>query len=382
MTSRRGVTVAIACGLVAHLAIALWNGLAGPSFGAEVDARTFHRYATQVAQHIQPPEAHLAPFSYAHALGLVYRVTGESLLIGSLLSCAAWLASALLLRAVMDLLEADQLAQVAGLLVFGLVPSSVLWNSVTLREPYQLLSVNLSLFAALRIVIAHDRRYWLVFPGVIILGTYLHAVIAVFAVFIAASTLFMELWRPLRPAGRVALVVAVPAAIVVAAIALFTMLRYDLTSGPWAALERFLASGMYPARSNYRDTSTVGGMVGLLLFIPKSFFQYLFEPMPWNVNAPIDAGYVVENLLRALLIGGMLMSIVRLKGAPRTHVVLIALSYFCIETLWSLGTLNWGTSARHHLPAGGVLIAGATAYSSRSSLARQLTGRTPQRRRA
>jgi hypothetical protein len=383
LTSERRVTWAIVCGLTAHLAIALWNGLAGPSFGAEADAQTFHRYAIQVARHVEPPESALAVYSYAHALGLVYRITGESLLIGSLLSCAGWLAAALLLRGMMRLLHADAAAQVAGLLIFGLLPSTVLWNSVTLREPYQLLGVNLALYGALRIVVARDRRQWLLIVAAIVVGAYLHAVIAMFAVFIAAVTIFLELWDQLKPAGRVALVIGVSLLSALAAIVLFRVVfEYDLKSGPQEALENFLLKGMYPARTNYRDSWAVGGVVGLALFIPVSLAQYLFEPMPWHVNAPIDAGYVFENIIRALLIGAMLFSVVRLNGARRRHVAVIAVSYFFIETLWSMGTLNWGTSARHHLPAGGVLIAGATAYSSRWRTVRASTAPAPQRLRA
>ena len=366
MTGERWVLRTIWLGFAAHLGIALWNGLAGPSFGAEVDAQTFHRYAAQVARYQQPPEGSLAVYSYAHALGLVYRVTGVSLLVGSLLSCLAWLASAFLVRSMMRLLRADTTAQCAALLVFGLMPSTVLWNSVTLREPYQLLCVNLAMFASLRILVARDYRCWLLLIAAIVFGTYLHAVVAVFGVFVAALTLFLELWRPLGVAGRIALVVVISLAVIAVAIVLFrTVFMYDLKSGPQTALENFLLKGMYPARTNYRETTSIGGMLGLAMFVPVSLFQYLFEPMPSSVNAPIDAGYVLENVLRAIMIGSMLSAVLRTSGLERRNVVVVLLSYFCIETLWSMGTLNWGTSARHHLPAAGLLALGASAYSAR-----------------
>ena len=32
------------------------------------------------------------------------------------------------------------------------------------------------------------------------------------------------------------------------------------------------------------------------------------------------------------------------------------ISYLALESIWSLGTINWGSSIRHHLPSYGILL--------------------------
>ena len=42
-------------------------------------------------------------------------------------------------------------------------------------------------------------------------------------------------------------------------------------------------------------------------------------------------------------------------------LLFILIAYFALETIWSLGTVNWGTASRHHIPATGILLAAAFA---------------------
>ena len=370
MIARGLVIKMIWLGLALRIVIACWNGLAGPSFGANADAATYHRHAVNFARDTAPPDTNFAAYTYPYLLGLVYRVTGESVLVGSLLSCVAWLASALVLLAMMQLLRVPVMVQAAGMAVYAVLPSSVIWTSVTLREPYQLLCVNLAMYSALRVILVRDARYWAGLIAAAIMAAYLHAVVAAFALFVIALTILVLLWRaPLTPAVRLAILAVTAAAVVALVVTLFgAVFRYDLKDGPLSAVENYLEKGMYPARSNYRISATIGSWLGLLLFVPLSILQYLFEPMPWNINAWIDAGYVAENIVRAIMIGAMIAALLRLRGEQRLQVAVMFTAYLCLESLWAIGTLNWGTAARHHLPAAGILVAGAAAYASASSL--------------
>jgi hypothetical protein len=49
-------------------------------------------------------------------------------------------------------------------------------------------------------------------------------------------------------------------------------------------------------------------------------------------------------------------------------VLFVFLSYLVIETIWSLGTVNWGTAIRHHLPSIGLLVVVAFAYSANKAV--------------
>lgn len=365
MTTARWATYAIGLGLALRIAVACWNGLAGPSFGADADAIHYHKFAVAIARGETWPAVVPPGFLFARALGLVYRVTGESLLVGSLISCGVWLASAVVLLASMRLLAAAATHQVAGLAVYSVLPSSVVWTSVTMREPYQLLCVNLILFAALKILVGRSRAYWFILLPLVGLAALLHAGMFVVGALVVAGVLCVEIWRaPLRPAVRNGMVAGAAAALALIGFAIFTRVsHYDLSGGPTAAMARLAEGGLwFPARTAYRDAVAVNPF----LFAPVWLFQYLFEPMPWRMSAPIDLVFAGENLLRATLIAMMIMAVWRVRGRGRTHVLLAFLSYLSLEALWSLGTFNWGTAARHHIPATGLLLAGALAYSGKA----------------
>ena len=374
MRGSPGVNAAIAAGVLLRVGIAGWNGLAGPSFGATADARNFHLFATAVAEGRSAPGADLTAFSYAYALGAVYRVFGPSLLLGSLLSCAAWLASALLLLASLRLLRASRDAQVVALLIYAVLPSSVLWTSVTLREPYQLLSVNLCLWGVLLVVNGDiDARNpgrstkslgWGVLAAGSLLGAMLHGTLLISSAFISGYLVAREMWRllpsrSLRVALASAAIILVP---VIGALWFSAMYpNYDFTGGPAAAMERHLRLGMLqPSRTLYVENPAVPNSAALVSVIPAALFRYLFEPMPWKMNRWVDAGFLAENLIRAALIALVAIGVWRLRGGQRQYVVLLLAWYLTIETVWAVGTFNWGTAARHHVPTIGLLLTMAT----------------------
>ena len=52
-------------------------------------------------------------------------------------------------------------------------------------------------------------------------------------------------------------------------------------------------------------------------------------------------------------------------GKNKASILFIFLVYLLLEFLWALGTVNWGTASRHHLPSLGLLVI-ASAYSFKS----------------
>lgn len=366
MMASKGVTAAIVLGLVLRVGVSLWNGLAGPSLGANADARNFHQFAVAVSEGRSAPGADLTAFSYAYALGEVYKVFGASLLLGSLLSCAAWLASALVLRSSLRLQQVSSAAQFAGLMVYALLPSSVLWTSVTLREPYQLLCVNVMMHAALRILTRPSFGPFLWLLAGAVFGALLHGTLLVFAAAVIGTLLMVGLSRLGRSRlARLSLVGGTTLVLIVTAAVAFQWAypRYDFSGGPAAALQKHLETGMVLAsRTAYIHDPTVRGNADLVWLVPTGFAKYLFEPMPWRITRWLDLGFIAENLLRALLIGLAVAALWRLQGVERQRVAMVLIWYLTIEFVWSVGTFNWGTAARHHIPATGLLLAAAFAY--------------------
>jgi hypothetical protein len=116
------------------------------------------------------------------------------------------------------------------------------------------------------------------------------------------------------------------------------------------------------ARAQYIDKAEIKSMTELFFQLPVIFFQYLFEPMPWRVSALADIPLVFENIFRAWLIWYALLGFIRLPSQGRGPVRFIFLSYLGMEGIWSLGTINWGTAMRHHLPSLGMLVLAAIPY--------------------
>lgn len=367
MNHGRWAALAIAVGLVLRVGVACWNGLAGPSYGAEADARRYHEFAVKVARGEPEPTNRPHGFVYSRALGQVYRVTGESLLVGSLLSCIAWLGSALALLTVMHQLDVSPSRMAAGMTIYALLPTSVIWTAITMREAYQLLFVNLSVVAAVKIL--HSPRLWLwpVLLALVAAGAVFHAVILVGGVLLVSAVLGIEIWRmPRSAASRYWMLASTVVVLAVAGFVVFgSLYRYNFVGGPTAFIDRLTQGGLwYSARTVYRVQSAVDPLV----FGPLWLAQYLFEPMPWRAYAVIDWAFAAENFVRLVLIGMTLRTLWHCRGRERTHVALLFLLYLAVESMWSVGTFNWGTAARHHIPTLGLLVAGAVAYSHRDSM--------------
>jgi hypothetical protein len=361
------VRYAIWLGFLLRLLVAVWNGFFGPSFGAESDALHFHQVAANYAADVDHQPFAIS-FMYSYILGTIYFLTTDSLFLGSVLSCLAWLVSAHVLMWTMRLLSLGRGDRFKAMLVFALLPSSILWTSVTLREAYQLLFVNLTIYASLKVHLKKSASYWMLLFLAAAVGSMFHGAIFVFGVFVIAATLFWILLRQ-RRAWVLASLVVVPFAVgvLVYGFALFrTVYTYQFGDGLASAVERYQRAGlMIDARTHYIDDVSIDGTMGLLQFLPVTLFRYLFEPMPWRMSSPVDVAFALENLLRAALIWRVVTGLWRAKPQQRKPVMLIFACYIVLETIWALGTINWGTAARHHISSLGLLVLAAFAFSRR-----------------
>lgn len=356
-------------GLVLRVGVSFWNGFFGPSLGAEQDATGLHVLAVDLVTG-QSTLQYQVTLSYAYFLAFLYWLVGPSAFVGGLVSCVAWSISADLLRRSMRLLHASVSAQMLAMLTYALFPSSVLWTSVTMREPYQLLLVNFLTYCALQIGVAHSRRHWLMMPPAVACGVTLHAALVAWGAMTATATalwamLNRRVWR--RPVQLLVTSAVIIAAVVTARTAFSTVFSYPLENGLAAAVESYQRGGLViGARTNYRREVSIESTEALVRFVPVSLLQYLFEPMPWRVSAPGDMPILLENLLRLLL---LLQAIyfVFASGAQRRALVFLLGVFVALETTWSLGTFNWGTATRHHLPSLGLLVLAAFAGARRSA---------------
>lgn len=349
-------------GFAARICIAMWNGFWGPSFGSELDPMSFHESAADLANNMSLDSVGIGSIYVLYLAGVYWLIT-DSLFLGSLLSCFAWLGSALVLARCLRLLNGQRSHQQFLMVWYCFLPSSIMWTAVTLREPYQLLFINLAALASLHIVAGSGRRYWALFAAASIGAGILHgALLASMAISTAALLLLLSYRKrgyvlSLKSFG-LALLSCMTLAV---GVAVFNEYSYGASENLVASIEQY-QEGLVEleARSNYKEPVPLDGILNFLLSVSVGFFQYLTEPYPWRVAALVDAITLSENVLRLILIFYGVRMLVR---GPRTSVrplyLWALLTMLATELIWSVGTVNWGTALRHHLPSMGLLLLAA-----------------------
>lgn len=299
-------------------------------------------------------------YAYAYVLGLVYGVTGPHEIVGYLGSALAWAGAALALDAMLRLLRAAPSARVAALLIFALTPSSIYFGSVIMRDVYELLFITLMMLAALRIYVErdYDAAVPMVLAGAAL--TLLHKGLMPWSVIAAVSVLACVLAMHRERVAKQALVAVLVLAFSAFATAMFMRFGYDLSEGVTAAV------GSY--RDNVQESTprtlfqlldqfaASGGLIGILV----GLVQYMLEPVPWHVEGLGDLIVMVENAVRLVLIGMAVWAVI-VDRQRRVPILLLLFVYCCLEGIWSLGTVAWGTAIRHHLTGSALLLVAAFA---------------------
>jgi hypothetical protein len=369
----RTVTGILWLGFYLRTCVAAWNGFIAPSVGAAADASTFqmiavlHSYNLDVDKSGMDSASIYYPFVigwiYPYVLGAFYAFTTPSLFLGSFLSVVMWTASAFILVRTMRLLSFDKTSQFTVMLIYALLPSSILHTCITLREPYQLFFVNLAVYAALKIYMNKSIVCWpVLFCAAIGMGT-LHHALCVFGAYLVVAALLMFSLR-YRQSGskisvlRLTFVVPLVVCIVIYGISYFQLYSYGNSGGDWPTKIEGFQQGMIGlgARSNYKSSVDIDSGIALLYYVPVNLFQYFFEPMPWRISNSFDVIVMLENILRAWLLLKVWKRLRSVSVQGKSPVLFVFISYLILEIIWSLGTVSWGNAVRHHIPSVGLLL--------------------------
>lgn len=359
------LAVAFVSVLLGHSAVAFVNAYHHTVVGADRDAIRFYRNAVL---HVQENNTTWELFqnagaTYEQVLATVFRITGTtSLFLAEQLSCLAVVFACAVLIRLTHALEQDR-HPAFTVLVFGMLPSSLVLCSVTLREAFQSLLTLLLADGALRL---RER------PGigrlayVCVIGTLLAAthhglaVFALFGVVLSVTFAYRHRARRYRHLRRIAAVAVVGALIAVALSgprfigALGAVQSGEILEEVSSFRERVPVAD---ARTNYSVSVDASSFLSLAISMPAVFFYYLFAPFPWQVQTVGDLLACGEGILRLLLIYFSLRAWRASVGEQRKRLLFMIALFAFAEALWSLGTVNWGTAVRHHLPAYGLLVA-------------------------
>jgi len=367
------LTLAIGFVLLLHHFMAIINTYFFTFPGAEPDPVNFHRDAMVWAKGGKWLFSVGANF-YAQLLGIFYRIFEPSQLFGEELSVLAFLLSCFVLIKIIKLLNISKYTMWL-LLIYGLLPTNLIFCSKILRESYQILFFMLSVYWGLRFHLkpAKGAMIFCVFSA-LIMGLFQRALI-LYALFLVP---LLFLWFPQQISGSLSykwsfskrrlITVSLLLVLIIGALISGIQLKVGglepveaFLSGEWlkyAEVYRVRAiegSASY-ARAIYGITLDVSSPISLMKSVWLIYIYYLYAPFPWQVTNWLDVYGATESLIRFALIFFSILFWFRAEGIQRGIWGLLLIIYFSLTFLWAMGTVNYGTSIRHHVLTNWIII--------------------------
>jgi hypothetical protein len=351
-------------GFLVRLANAFYGGFIGKAIGSDADSYSFHFRAVNKwydvgsgkYDSIFRNDSFILDGSifYSKILELIYNIILPHIFVGSLLSCVVWYFSVKILMKVFYILGLTKINQSKILLIYSFLPSSIIFCSITLREPFQLFFVNYLALLFLKIIFLKKdiiKNTFLVFVSCYLLSS-LHYSFLFSSIIMLLILTFHYFYEHLK--SRIAIfsliIISVIISINVFNSVFSMMYEHEITE----AITRFNeGSSNADTRALYRGVTNISSLTDLFLFIPYSFFQYMLEPLPTRISSIFDLILFFENLFKMFLLLKGLYSLN--KYYLFKPQIIIIIYFLIIELIWSSGTTNWGTAARHHIPAFGIL---------------------------
>ncbi len=362
------VLATVYCIVIVRHILAVYGSYISPLKATESDALVFHKAAAELAGSGEYFVGIGADF-YENFLGGVYALFGTSRLLGSETSILAFTLAVLFFYAIIVRLGQQRYA-IPLMLLYSMLPMTLIVTSTTLREAWQVLFFMGSVYWGLRYRDDDSYRSFAMMTVCALAMALFHKALILYTVILIAG---FYLWpRDAQSAtavrwGRTAAVASVFLIIVVSGfwvIAEFVGADYggDVVSAVIRGdLLGYIANyheilNAQAGRAGYEvllDTSSWGRLIqtGSLVYL-----QYLFSPLPWQVENLADAYAFFEAVMRALLL--MLSTYVSLRALRerRYDALLLLCLYLSMTALWSIGTANYGQAMRHHLLTNWILL--------------------------
>jgi hypothetical protein len=341
-----------------HHAVAFLNAYVGGVIGTEGDARTFHLFGMTAASSGLEGGGWANPrIAYTNFLGFFYRAFGTSFILGNELSILAFTLSCIVLVKLVSLLDLGRF-RVGIILFFGLLPSSVIFRSVTLRESWQALFFLLSVYLAIRLC---KRPGILIFSFMLMSAScmaLLHRGLKGYAAYLILTSVCWVIFSRKKGVGWERPIRFLFAGLIVACVIMLTQkMGWYMNVGQ--GLEESMDFRRFAATIHGRTTYGVvlheSSVLGLVKTIPTIFVQYMFAPFPWQVGNVKDIYALLESMLRFVLLFFAVSTWRRSSGEVRSYYGFLLIVVLGLELMWALGTINWGTAMRHHVTGHSVI---------------------------
>ncbi|WP_337827626.1 hypothetical protein [Pseudonocardia sp. TMWB2A] len=325
----------------------------------ELDAQGMYYMMRDAVRSGRPIEYSYGVDFHVNSTAKFLDFVGDDIFWACFLPAFYWLAGAIFFLKSLELLKPSTRDRMAIVLLYALLPGCFYFTSIPLRESMQLMGVNIAVWGAMQVVVRSNPLGWLFLLAGSVVAALLHGVLAIvgLALVVGTFTLVPMIRNQKLTGPRQFLVLVMVIILMPFAFSGLKLVGYNVEDGALDAAAQYQAGGLSEeARSNYKQTDAAGGVVANTVLVPVSLIQYLVEPMPWRIGTASDLYLFMENMLRllCLFIGVRIWQ--KSKGRECYLQGGLVIIYLFHETIWALGTVNWGTAMRHHVPITGVQL--------------------------
>ena len=367
--------------------------------GSQGDADRFHNCGAVIAGYFRSERIlkdchhYYYPFDeifsefYVQILRFMYTYVGDIKFFGNLLSTILWLLAAIVLLKILKKLNINKKFIFIAIVLFSFFPSNVFLTSITLRESLQLLLINLSILNTIKLLT--ERKIKNLFFLIITLSflNLFHHQFIYFA-FAFSITIALFIYLKIRVYSKLILLLT--------SIFLLFFFQFDFSETSMSLLETIYSyrtgsiggsvqsinihhPEFHPKNMNYSeiaysraqyffsdDKSVLINIVfqtrdSIFKFIaydlPYLFFLYHLEPLIFVRNLIFyDYLIIIENFIRVILIILAVANLFFIKKPEKSLFFSLLVLFFCIESMFAVGTTNWGTAARHHIVTSGLIV--------------------------
>lgn len=345
-TKKTGLVVLFLCvSLLARFSLSILNAYFGPLPGADVDAVDFIMLAsTDFTLLNVGTEVYLA------ILGIVFNLLEKSTLIGSLMSVVVVIPYLVIVCGIVEKYGTRPDIKIIFLIILTLLPSTLLFHSVSLREAYMVSGLAIFVYAGFKIIEFGPKTAYvtLAILGFALFG-WLHKgtfIISIFNVIFLALICFKR--NKVLGILLIFLIVLAASSIsfssfggrgfeVIAAITDGSILDY--TKNYRSFSETLAAKTTY-----YIDYNT-----NPIYFISSAITQYIFMPFPGQIFGLFGLYISLERVLTFAMIVVLLRNWSgSINGIEKRKLKFLIGLFIISSFIWGVGTSNYGTGMRHH----------------------------------
>lgn len=357
-----------------HQVIAVVNIYIFTLPGAEGDPLKFYYFAKNWAIDGKFTLAVGTKF-YTQFLGMFFRIFGPSKLLGEELSILFFLFSCIILIKIIKLIDIKEYT-IPILLIYGLLPTNLIFCSKILRESYQLYFFMASIYWGLRFKLESSKNALMFcIVSALLMGLFQKALITYVLILIPLLLLWpiqtgfdeftgKKNFQKRKIINIVFMLIAVFGIIIMGiwyGVGDMDAARSFLTGNgfQYAAKyrEKLILATSYYARANYGILLNTSSPIELVKSALHIYIYYMFMPFPWQISNWLDVYGCFEAIMRIVFILFSILLFVKEKNKTnRSIYVLLLFIYVSMTFLWAMGSVNYGQAIRHHLLTNWIII--------------------------